>query len=154
MLYVTLAGRLGRDAELRATQGGDPVCGFSVAVDIRRGQEKATQWVECSIFGKRGEALAQYLTKGTCVTALGALQVREYQKRDGTHGVAVECRVSEITLQGGKRDEAESPAPRASRPMESYPSTPARPVREPAPAGGDPFNDDIPFAPHDHRSIA
>lgn len=143
MFNVTLAGRLGRDAELRATPNGDPVCGFSVAVDIRKGQEKSTQWVECSIFGKRGEALAQYLTKGTCVTAIGALQVREYQKRDGTHGVAVECRVSEITLQGGKRDEAESPAPRASRPMESYPSTPARPVREPVTT--EDFDDSVPF---------
>ncbi len=144
MFNVTLAGRLGRDAELRATPNGDPVCGFSVAVDIRKGQEKSTQWVECSIFGKRGEALAQYLTKGTCVTALGELRVREYTKRDGTHGVAVECRVSEITLQGGgkERDGGEPAPARASRPMESYPSTPARPAREPV---TEDFDDSVPF---------
>lgn len=39
----------------------------------------------------------------------------------------------------------EAEPPRASRPMESYPSTPPRPARETASAGADPYNDDIPF---------
>lgn len=35
MLTITLAGRLGRDAELRSTRDGKAVCNFSVAVDVR-----------------------------------------------------------------------------------------------------------------------
>ena len=86
MLQLTLAGRLGRDAELRSTRDGKAVCNFSVAVDVRRGQEKSTTWVECTIWEKRAEALAQYLTKGTAVAVAGELSVRQYDKRDGSRG--------------------------------------------------------------------
>lgn len=111
MLQLTLAGRLGRDAELRQTRDGKSVCNFSVAVDVRRGQEKSTTWVECTLWEKRAEALAQYLTKGTAVAVAGELSVRQYDKRDGGHGVAVECNVREVTLLGGGEKSGSGAAP-------------------------------------------
>ena len=57
-------GRLGRDAELRTTQSGEKVLGFAVANDVGFGERKQTLWADCSLWGRRAEALAQYLTKG------------------------------------------------------------------------------------------
>ena len=75
MQNITIAGRVGRDAELRRTQGGDAVCSFTVAVDYRNGREKATNWWRVSLWGKRGEALAPYLLKGVSVTVSGTTSV-------------------------------------------------------------------------------
>jgi len=52
-----------------------------------------------SVCGKRGDALAQYLTKGASVTVVGEFTLGEY---DGKPQLNV--RANEITLQGGKSD--------------------------------------------------
>lgn len=79
MKNVTIAGRLTRDAVLRTMNNGDHVLGFSVAVDDRAGKEKTTLFFDASLFGKRGDALAQYLTKGSSVTVSGDLGKREHE---------------------------------------------------------------------------
>ena len=96
MKSITIAGRITRDAENR-NAGSDNVTGFSVAVDDRQGREKTTIFFDCSIWGKRGEALSQYLTKGTSVTVSGDLSKREH---DGKTYLTI--RVNDVTLQGGK----------------------------------------------------
>lgn len=95
MQVITIAGRLGKDAELRNTNGGDAVCSFSVAVDSRQNREKVTNWFRVSLWGKRGEALNQYLTKGSSVTVIGEFSLGEY---DGKPQLNV--RASEVALQG------------------------------------------------------
>lgn len=114
MKNLTLAGRLTRDAELRTVNSGDQVLGFSVAVDDRNGREKTTLFFDCSLWGKRGEALQQYLTKGSSVTVSGDLGRRE---NDGKTYLTV--RVNDVTLQGGK-PQGEGVAGKPSGPKESY----------------------------------
>lgn len=99
MANITIWGKLGADAILRNTQGGDSVCSFSVAQDQRDGREKTTAWYRCSIWGKRAEALAPYLLKGTSVTVAGGLTVKEYEGK-----TQLNIRASEIALQGGRGD--------------------------------------------------
>jgi single-strand DNA-binding protein len=99
MLQITAAGNVGKDAVLRNTQGGDSVVSFSVGCKVQKGREQSTEWLSCSLWGKRGEALAQYLTKGAPVTVTGSLSTREHEGK-----TYLECRVSEVALQGGKRD--------------------------------------------------
>ena len=131
MLQLTIAGRLGRDAELRSTQTGKQVCGFSVAVDVRKGGEKVTQWVECSLWEKRGEALVQYLKKGTPVAVTGDLSVRQYDGKNGP-GIAVECNVRDVALLGSATAGDRAPAPaQASKPKPTSDAVP--------------YDDDIPF---------
>lgn len=96
MKALTIAGGIGKDAVTRTTNNGDKVTGFSVAVDERAGQEKRTLWFDVSIWGKRGEALAQYLTKGSKVAVSGELSTREHEGK-----TYLTLRASEITLQGG-----------------------------------------------------
>jgi single-strand DNA-binding protein len=111
---ITIAGKLGRDAETRQV-GTDTVTSFSVAVDDRSGKKKSTIWFDCSVWGKRGTALAQYLTKGTGVAISGDFGVRSYQAKDGSTKTAFSVRVSELTLMsgnsGGQRQQTgETPA--------------------------------------------
>lgn len=96
MKSVTIAGGIGRDAELRTTQNGDKVAGFSVAVDDGVGQNKSTIWFDVSIWGKRAEALVQYLTKGSRVAVSGDLGMREHNGK-----TYLTVRADQITLLGG-----------------------------------------------------
>jgi single-strand DNA-binding protein len=96
---IVIAGRTGKAAELRRTQSGEAVLGFSVAVDDGYGQNKRTLWFDCSVWGKRADALKDMLPKGKEVTVVGDLSTREH---DGKTYLTV--RVNELTLQGGKTD--------------------------------------------------
>lgn len=104
MKIITIAGNVGKDAELRRTSGtGDPVLNFSVAVEDRSTKEKTTAWFDVSLWGKRAEALEQYVTKGTRVAVSGDLTRREY---DGKTFLGV--RADTVTLLGGgNRDEGQ-----------------------------------------------
>jgi single-strand DNA-binding protein len=102
MNVITIAGGLGRDAELKYLNNGDPICNFSVADS--QGRDKGTIWWSCTLFGKRGEALAQYLTKGQSVTVVGTVTEREWTDKTDTKRKSMDVRVSEIALQGGRKD--------------------------------------------------
>jgi single-strand DNA-binding protein len=97
MKSITIAGRIGKDAETRTTQGGDQVTGFTVAVDEGFGDKKRTLWFDVAFWGKRGAAVAQYLTKGSSVTVTGDLSTREYEGK-----TYLTIRAHDLTLQGGK----------------------------------------------------
>ena len=110
MNNITVAGTLGRDAEVRAMPNGDPVASFSVADS--QGKDKPTIWWNCQLFGKRAESLAPYLIKGGAVTVSGNVTEREWIDKDGQKRKTMDIRVVDLALQGGKREGA--PAPKAS----------------------------------------
>ena len=124
MKAITIAGNIGKDAEVRSTQSGDKVTGWTVAVEDRTGKEKSTIWFDCTLWGKRGESLAQYLTKGSKVCVSGELSKREH---DGKTYLTI--RAEQVTLMGGKPE---------GQPEER---------REDPPAQRNAMDDEIPFAP-------
>jgi single-strand DNA-binding protein len=100
MKSITIAGNIGKDAEVRTIQGsGDKVTGWTVAVEDRTSKEKSTIWFDCTLWGKRGESLAQYLTKGSKVCVSGELSKREH---DGKTYLTIKA--EQVTLMGGKPD--------------------------------------------------
>lgn len=116
-MIVTGIARLGRDAEVRYTANGDAVASLALAYNYgkKEGGKQPTQWVDASLWGKRAEALAQYLTKGTLISVvLSDVHVETYQKKDGTEGQSLRARVLEVEFAGGKRDE--QPASKPARP--------------------------------------
>jgi single-strand DNA-binding protein len=131
MNFITITGNLGKDAETRFTPNGDPVASFSVADN--QGKDKPSIWWNCALFGKRAESLAPYLKKGQTVTVVGQVSEREYtDKNTGQQRKAMDVRVTDVALQGGKRDD-QAPAPQPAR---QRPAAPAG-NRAPAPSGFD-----------------
>lgn len=94
MKTITIAGNIGKDAQTRDA-GSDKATSFSVAVEERKGQDKRTIWFDCTIWGKRGEVLRQYLTKGGKVAVSGDLSTREHDGR-----TYLTIRVDNVTLMG------------------------------------------------------
>lgn len=133
--------RLGRDAEVRYTGGGDAVAGLSLAMDYRDKKEKATQWVEGSLWGKQAESLAEYLTKGKLVfVVLDDVHIEEYEGKNGI-GHKLVGRVSKIDLagggEGGQREQS----------TQRQQAEPRKQASKPAPnkTGFDDMDDDLPF---------
>lgn len=78
MQTIVLSGRIGGDAALRTTQGGDSVTSFNLAVDQGYGDRKKTNWFRVSIWGKKGAGAAPYLLKSGQITVVGELEIGEY----------------------------------------------------------------------------
>ena len=97
MKSITIAGNIGKDAVTRTTGNGDKVTSWSVAVEERNGQDKRSIWFDCTLWGKRGESLAPYLTKGGKVAVSGELSTREHEGK-----TYLTIRAEQVTLLGGK----------------------------------------------------
>jgi len=102
MFNLMVAGNVGKDAVLRRTQSGEPVLGFSVAVDQgknKNGTKHDSVWVSCSVWGKRAESLERYITKGTKIVVTGRPGVDVYEGRG-----QLKLSVNELTFMGGGSD--------------------------------------------------
>jgi len=132
-------GNLGADAEQRVTPSGEPVVSFSVGVKAGFGDRATTTWARCQMWGKRGEAVAQYLRKGQLVGVSGEASLREYDKKDGSKGASLEVRVNDLTLLG-KRDGDTQPSAPAPQPRQA-----AAPRTAPQSSAFGDFDDQIPF---------
>jgi single-strand DNA-binding protein len=132
MNVLNFTGNAGRDAETRYTPNGDAITSFSVALTSGYGEKKLTTWINCSMFGKRGESVAQYIKKGTQVAVSGEFAARPYQTKEGVEKLSLECRVNDLTLLGSKDASTGTTQRQAKKPNE--------------PKGDfDDFDDDIPF---------
>lgn len=133
-------GRLGKDAEVKFLQNGTAVWSASVGTGYGYGDNKGTNWLRVSVFGKRAESLGNLnLAKGTHVAIAGELRLREYDK-DGEKRWAYEVTAQDVTLLGSKPEGGTS----------SSGSRGGAPQREPRQAATsapvDDFqSDDIPF---------
>lgn len=100
MKQLTVAGSLGRDAEVRRV-GDNDVCSFSVAVDDGFGDNKKTIWFDVSRWGKGASGLANVLVKGSRVAASGDFSTLE---KDGR--TYLKLRADKVTIlstpQGGR----------------------------------------------------
>lgn len=91
-------GNLGKDPETRYTTGSNPtaVCRFTIAVDKGYGENKKTVWVNIVTFGKLAENCQKFLQKGRKVYASGELDIREYDKQDGSRGYITEVTANTV----------------------------------------------------------
>ena len=85
---VILIGNLGRDPEMRYTQGGTAVCQLSIATtrtytNKSNDRVEETEWHRVVVWGKQAESCNQYLTKGRQAYIEGRLQTRNYDDKDG-----------------------------------------------------------------------
>jgi len=139
MKSITIAGNIGKDAVTRTTQGGDKVTSWTVAVEDRQGQEKRTIWFDCAIWGKRGETLAQYLTKGGKVSVAGDFGTREHEGK-----TYLTIRVDQVTLLGAKPDDGGQGREYEPSPKAKVADAAQRPAQQRSPMN-DLDGDSIPF---------
>lgn len=145
---VSISGNLTRDPELRVTPSGMQVLGFGVAVTDRRKNNQTGEWedypnfVDCTIFGNRGESMSRILHKGMKVAVEGKLRYSSWE-RDGQRRSKLEVIVDEIEFmssrggqggydQGGYAPAAPAPAARPAAPVATPPAV-------------DVYDEDIPF---------
>ncbi|MDX8396490.1 MAG: single-stranded DNA-binding protein [Mariprofundaceae bacterium] len=146
MNVYSFTGRLARDCEQRFTQGGMAICSFSVAVDYGFGENKGTNWLRASLFGKRAEGgLPKYLTKGTQVAITGELRIREYDDKEGVKRTSVEVSVDKLDLIGGRNEGGQSSG--GGYQQSGGQQAPAKndPFADSPDFGSVPVDDDIPF---------
>jgi len=105
-----LIGRVGQDAELRHTTGGQSVANFSVAVTEkyknRTGEkQETTTWYKCAMWGKLAEGVYQYVKKGGLIFVTGTVEADSYEHRE-THETVNQLKltVRELKLLSSKRD--------------------------------------------------
>ena len=114
--WITIVGRLGRDAELRYLPDGTPVCAFSAAVEVpvRQGDrwvDGDPMWFDVSFFGDRAETIVQRLKKGSTVTVIGQFKTRTYTGKDGQVKTALDVRAFSVAAgsgdssQGGQQEQ-------------------------------------------------
>lgn len=116
---VSMTGRLTRDLELKYTQSGTAVGTFNLAVDRQftnaQGQRE-TDFVNCVIWRKSAENLANFTRKGSLIGVTGRIQTRTYDNNAGQRVYVTEVVVENFAL-------LESKATTQARPQET-PQTP------------------------------
>jgi single-strand DNA-binding protein len=137
---VILMGNLTRDVEVRNTSGGKSVANIGLAINetytTQAGEKReTTTFVDCTAWGRTGEVMAQYLSKGRPVLIEGKLKLDEWEDKQGNKRSKLGVVVERFQFVGGK-GEGEGGGNRQPAPRTEYaPSGSA--------AGG--FDDSIPF---------
>lgn len=135
MVYGTAIGGCTRDAELKYTASGEPILNLSLGTSHRA--KKDGQWVDessywdVSMFGKRGESLCQYLTKGKQIAVTGEIYQESWEK-DGVKHSKCKITADHIDFVGNKSEGKQDSKPAG------------KPPTNPKPKDND-FENDIPF---------
>lgn len=158
---VILVGNLGQEPETRTFPDGGSLTNISVATsegwkDKQTGEQKErTEWHRVVFNGRLAEIAAQYLNKGSKVYIEGSLRTRKYQdKQTGQDRYSTDIFARELQMLdsrgmgegqqgGGQQFQQQAPRQQAQQPQQQAPQQ--QPQAAVAPAGGDDWDDDIPF---------
>lgn len=140
---VNITGNLTRDPELRSTAGGMAVLGFGVAVNDRRRNQQTGEWedypnfVDCTMFGNRAEALSRILRKGMKVAIEGRLRYSSWEdKNGGGRRSKIEIIPDEVELlsQNANTQQPQQYAPQGYQPQAYAPQQAPQQAYQPQPA--------------------
>ena len=135
MNKVILIGRLTKDPELRYAAGsGTAVCRFTVAIN-RQFKKDETDFINCVAFGKTGETITQYFTKGSKIAITGNIRTGSYDDKDGTKRYTTDVIVETFEFVESKKKEINEFDKQAS----NFPDPFTKEHEEPV------FEDDMPF---------
>ena len=167
---VILAGNMTRDPQLSYTPAQKPVVDFGMAINRKwKGQDgqqhEETCFVDCRAFGRTGEVINQYFSKGKPILVEGRLHFSSWEK-DGRKNSKLRVTVESFEFlgnaQGGQGGQAvqgggsyapqqqQAPAPHQAPPQQQQQQQAPPPQQsnysdEPAPPPSDIGGEDIPF---------
>lgn len=107
---VILLGNLTRDPQLRYLPSNMAVCEFGVAVNRRwrdkdGNQKEETCFVDISAWGRQGETINQYMTKGRSILIEGHLKFDSWTGQDGQKRSKLSVVVDNFQFVGGRGDQ-------------------------------------------------
>ena len=149
---VNISGNLTRDPELRVTAGGTQVLSFGVAVNDRRRNAQTGEWedypnfVDCTMFGNRAEAVGRFLAKGMKVAIEGKLRYSSWEK-DGQRRSKLEVIVDEIDVTVRREQGACAPVDDLAATVPAQPAAPQWNAQQAYAAAPQPefYDEDVPF---------
>ena len=103
---VTISGNLTADPELRYTQNGVPVAGFTVAHTPRRLDRETNEWhdagetlfLRVTVWREQAEYVAGALHKGDAALVIGRLEARAWKTKEGEDRVSIECTADIVSV--------------------------------------------------------
>jgi single-strand DNA-binding protein len=117
MNKITIIGNLTKNPELRSTQDGTAVCGFTVAVnrpkskaDRDNNREPGADYFNVNAWRGLGENCAKYLEKGRKVAVVGRVSLRTWEKED-KHGASLEVLAEDVEFLSSRTETATPAAP-------------------------------------------
>jgi single-strand DNA-binding protein len=108
-----IIGNLTKNPELRSTQDGTAVCGFTVAVNrakSRNNPDPGADFFNVNAWRSLGENCAKYLAKGRKVAVVGRVSLRTWEK-DGKHGASLEVTADDVEFLTTKAETTADSAP-------------------------------------------
>lgn len=106
-----IQGRFVSTPELRKTANGTAVTKFTLAVPRdykgKNGQE-ITDFIDCVAWRQTAEFAAKYFEKGALAVVRGAIEVRNYEDKDGNKRTAVEINADSVYFCERKKRGAEA----------------------------------------------
>lgn len=106
--HIVIMGRLVRDPELRTTQSGNSVTGFTLAVDRdfkdKDSGEKGVDFIEAVAWRQTAEFVCKYFSKGRMAIVEGRLQIREWKDKDGNNRRTAEIVAENVYFGDSKRE--------------------------------------------------
>src|SRR5690625_4917352 len=152
---VILVGRLVRDPDLRYTNNGTAVANFTIACNKpfkKDGEDQRADFINCVIWRKPAESLANYMSKGSLIGLEGSIQTRSYDGTDGKRVYVTEVLAASVQfLESKNKSENQEPSNQQST-QSSYQSnnqTSSQQAQQPSPQDNlDPIDisdDDLPF---------
>lgn len=152
---VFLIGNLTRDPELRVTPKGTPICQFGLAINRQYKDESGatrdeTTFVDIEAWGKQGELVSKYLTKGSPCFVEGRLRLDQWEdKQSGQKRSWLKVVLDNVQFLGRGGGAGGGAAPGATNGEEGDQSMDryaAPPARNPSPkAAADHVDEDVPF---------
>lgn len=106
---ITIIGNVGRDPEMRYTQGGVAVCDFSVAVNKKYTtsggeQRDETTWFRVTCWRQLAETMGKYLTKGKQIMVVGEVSASAYTDKAGQPAATLEITANTVKFLGSRQE--------------------------------------------------
>lgn len=104
---VTLVGRLTKDPDLRYTSNGAAVASFTLAVNrnfTNQSGDREADFINCVIWRKPAETLANYARKGSLIGVIGRIQTRNYENQQGQRVYVTEVVADNFQLLESRRE--------------------------------------------------
>ncbi|EAC5178693.1 single-stranded DNA-binding protein [Listeria monocytogenes] len=123
MNRVVLVGRLTKDPDLRYTPAGVAVATFTLAVNrpFKNGQgEQEADFIQCVVWRKPAENVANFLKKGSLTGVDGRVQTRNYEGNDGKRVYVTEIVAESVQFLEPKQNAVEGSTPNNNQNEASY----------------------------------